>query len=79
MACIDPSWPLGHIWKTKVELANHIGEPVPTVTAWFAAGRRVPPARFGQIIAAAAERGHALAWQDLDAINRRTPKQEDAA
>lgn len=62
------SWPLGHIWKSKAELARDLGEPEGTVWPWFSKGRRIPPARFGQIIEAAARRGHTLGWKDLSAI-----------
>lgn len=80
MATDPQSWPLGHIWKSKADFARAIRTPVPTVTAWFSTGRRIPPARFPQIITAAAALGHELTWQELLAVGdiRPTPS-EDAA
>jgi hypothetical protein len=68
MTHATPHWPLGHIWKTKADLARDLGDPIPTVNAWFSAGRRIPPARFPAIMAAARNRGAALSWDDLFAI-----------
>ncbi|MDG3040459.1 hypothetical protein [Roseicyclus marinus] len=69
MTQIASSWSLGHVWPSKAAMARHIGEPLGTVGPWFAKGRRIPPARFVQIINAAAELGHELTWQQLQAIN----------
>jgi DNA-binding transcriptional regulator YdaS (Cro superfamily) len=63
-----PSWPLAHIWKTKADLARDLGESSTTVTSWFAVGRRIPPARFPAIMAAAKKRDAALSWDELFAI-----------
>jgi hypothetical protein len=69
MSNSDDSWALGHIWPSKAAMARDIGQPVGTVGPWFSKGRRIPPARFGQIIAAARRNGVELDWESLEAIN----------
>lgn len=63
------SWALGHVWPSIADFGRALGEPDPTVRAWFAQGRQIPPSRFRQIIDAAREKGEPLTYEALEAIN----------
>ncbi|TNF19166.1 MAG: hypothetical protein EP318_15535 [Rhodobacteraceae bacterium] len=71
-----------HIWPTVQSIADDIGAKYQTVAGWKT--RRVPPARFAELINAARRRGFLLTFEHLTGELTAAPQpipvpREDAA